>query len=320
VGDDAAPPAPDGLLVDRTAATEDAGRRIDQALAAWLDVPRNQVVERLAAKAVRVDGRTVAKSHRLVEGERVVVDAPAPTARPDPPPPVPIRHEDPHLLVVAKPAGLVVHRGSGTRGATLVDALIAMGVELADVGDPERPGIVHRLDRGTSGLLVIAKSAQAARGLKDVFAEHDIDREYWALVDGVPDPPSATVDAPIGRSRTHRTRFAVDAEGRAAVTHYDVLVDHGRCAEVAVRLETGRTHQVRVHLSAVGHPVAADDAYGASPLGAALGLARPALHARRLGFAHPVTGERIEVEEPLSDDLVAAVAAIAALGDDPTVR
>jgi 23S rRNA pseudouridine1911/1915/1917 synthase len=298
------------LLLSRTAEAADAGRRIDAALASWLALPRNQVVERLAAKAVRVDGRTVAKSHRLEPGELVEVDAP--TARPaaPPPPPVPVRHDDPHLLVVAKPAGLVVHRGSGTHGATLVDALLAMGVPLADVGDPERPGIVHRLDRGTSGLLVIAKTKEAAVGLKATFAAHDILREYWVLVDGVPDPTSATVDAPIGRSRAQRTRFAVDAAGRSAVSHYDVLVGHGRCAEVAVRLETGRTHQVRVHLSAIGHPVAADAAYGASGLGSALGLERPALHARRLGFAHPVTGARIDVEEPLPDDLVAAVAAL----------
>jgi 23S rRNA pseudouridine1911/1915/1917 synthase len=305
-----ADPGERGPLLLRIAGPEDEGRRIDQVLAGWLDVPRNQVVERLAAGAVRVDDRAVAKSHRLSSGERVEVDAPPPEAAPAPPAPVPVRHVDEHLLVVAKPAGLVVHRGSGTRGATLVDALLAMGVDLADVGDPERPGIVHRLDRGTSGLLVVARSAEAARGLKATFAAHEVDREYWALVDGVPDPSSATVDAPIGRSRTHRTRFAIDAAGRRAVSHYDVLVDHGRCAEVRVRLETGRTHQVRVHLSAVGHPVVADTTYGASPLGAALGLERPALHARRLGFAHPVTGERVDVEEPLPDDLTAAVAAL----------
>lgn len=300
-------PHPDVLLA-RTAGEEEAGRRIDQVVAGWLGEARNATVERISAAMVRVAGKPVAKSHRLTAGEAVEVLAPPPEDAPAPPPPVPVRYEDHHLLVVAKPAGLVVHRGSGTRGATLVDALLAMGVTLADVGDPERPGIVHRLDRGTSGLLVVAKTPEAAAGLKAHFAVHDVHREYWALVDGVPNPPSATVDAPLARSRTQRTRFAVDAAGRRAVSHYDVLVDHDRCAEVRVRLETGRTHQVRVHLAAVGHPVAADAAYGASDLGAALGLDRPALHARRLGFAHPVTGAPIDLEEDLPADLEAAVA------------
>jgi 23S rRNA pseudouridine1911/1915/1917 synthase len=305
---------PDPVL-RRTADHEDAGRRIDVVVAGWTDAARNQVVERIAAGRVLVDGARARKSHRLEAGEEVVVlaDPGAADAADEPaPPPVPVRHDDPHLLVVAKPAGLIVHRGSGTRGATLVDALLAMGVPLADVGDPERPGIVHRLDRDTSGLLVVAKTAEAAAGLKALFAVHDIVREYWALVDGVPDPPSATVDAPLARSTTHRTRFAVDASGKRAVSHYDVLADHGRCAEVAVRLETGRTHQVRVHLSAVGHPVVADRTYGAGPLGAEVGLHRQALHARRLGFAHPVTGERVELEEPLPPDLAAARDAVSA--------
>ncbi len=298
------------LLLDRVVDGDDAGRRIDQAVAAWLVLSRNQVVDRLSRGQVLVDDAPVAKSHRLEAGQRVTVLAPQDAGADVPPPPVPVRHEDEHLLVVAKPAGLVVHRGAGTRGATLVDALLAMGVPLADVGDAERPGIVHRLDRGTSGLLVVAKSPTAARGLQALFARHDIDREYWALVDGVPDPPVATIDAPIARSTTHRTRFTTADGGREAVTHYDVIVDHGTCAEVRVRLETGRTHQVRVHLSAVGHPVAGDPTYGASAHGASLGLTRPALHARHLGFVHPVTGAPVAVTEPLPDDLVAAVAAL----------
>jgi 23S rRNA pseudouridine1911/1915/1917 synthase len=294
-------------LLERVVDDADAGRRLDQALATWLDEPRNRSAERISAGEVAVGGRRAAKSRRLVAGERVTVAAPPPGPVLAPPPPVPIRYADDDLLVVAKPAGLVVHRGSGTHGATLVDALLAMGHTLADVGDPERPGIVHRLDRGTSGLLVVAKSITAAIGLRALFSAHDVTREYWALVDGVPDPPIATVDAPIARSTAHRTRFAADPTGRPAVTHYDLLADHGSAAELRVRLETGRTHQVRVHLSAIGHPVAGDVTYGAGPLGAELGLARPALHARHLGFVHPVTGARVAVDEPLTDDLVAAV-------------
>ncbi len=296
-------PAIDAVLVRRVEPDE-AGRRIDQVLAAWLDEPRTAAAERIAAGLVRVGGRAVAKSQRLTEGETVEVVAPAPEPPAPTPEPVPLRYEDAHLVVVAKPAGVVVHRGAGTRGATLVDALRAMGVALADVGDPDRPGIVHRLDRGTSGLMVVAKTTAAADGLKAALTAHAVRREYWALVEGVPDPPRATVDAPLARSRTRRTRFTVDGGGKRAVSHYDLLAAHGRCAEVSVRLETGRTHQVRVHMSAIGHPVVGDQAYGASAaLAAELGLNRPALHARRLAFEHPVTGERLELEEDLPEDL-----------------
>jgi 23S rRNA pseudouridine1911/1915/1917 synthase len=161
-------------------------------------------------------------------------------------------------------------------------------------------------------VLVVAKTAAAREGLVATFQRHDVDRRYWVIADGVPSPASATIDAPIGRSGRNRTKFTVAPEGRRAVTHYDVEEDFGRAAVLQVRLETGRTHQVRVHLAAVGHPVAGDAAYGASTaLAADLGLTRPALHARRLAFDHPVTGERIEVEEPLPDDLVAARARLA---------
>jgi 23S rRNA pseudouridine1911/1915/1917 synthase len=297
-------------VLDRVVADEEAGRRIDQLLAAWLDEPRSRVAERVARGDVTLGGRRVAKSRKVAAGDRVRVVAPPAAAPPQPPPPVPVRYADDDLLVVAKPAGLVVHPGAGTVGPTLVDALRAAGATLADVGDPGRPGIVHRLDRGTSGLLVVAASSRAARGLQQVFAAHDVTREYWALVEGVPDPPRATIDAPIARSEAQRTRFRVDAAGRHAVSHYDVVRPHGRCAQVRVRLETGRTHQVRVHLSAVGHPIVADTTYGAGPLGAQLGLDRPALHARRLAFAHPVTGGVIDLEEPLPADLRRAVAAL----------
>jgi len=298
---------PDELL-DRTVGPAEDGGRADQVLSGWLAEPRARTQERIADGQVHLDGAPVAKSRRVREGERLQVVAPPPAAPTAPPPPVPVRWEDAHLAVVAKPPGLVVHPGSGVADGTLVDALLAAGMPLARGDERERPGIVHRLDRGTSGLLVVAKSVEAQIGLAAVFRAHEAHREYVAIVDGVPDPPSATIDAPIARDPNQRTRFAVSPTGRPAVTLYDVTDAGDRAAVLDVRLQTGRTHQVRVHLAAVGHPVSGDSAYGASAaLAAALGLDRPALHARRLGFTHPVTGERVDVAEPLPADLAAAV-------------
>jgi 23S rRNA pseudouridine1911/1915/1917 synthase len=302
------------LLLDRVVEEVDEGLRLDQLLAGWISEPRSRSQERISAGDVAVDGEGCAKSRRVRAGERITVQAAAPPVAAPTPGPVPIRFSDEHLLVVAKPAGLVVHRGAGTNAPTLVDALRAMTVPLAPGDDPDRPGIVHRLDRGTSGILVVAKTDTAREGLIALFSRHEVDRVYWALTEGVPDPPRATIDAPIGRAPVHRTRFIVDRDGRPAVSHYDLLVAHDRAAEVAVRLETGRTHQVRVHMSAVGHPIVGDSTYGAGTLGAELGLDRPALHARLLGFTHPITAERVEVIEPLPADLSSAVAALAAQG------
>lgn len=295
------------MILERQVSAEDDGRRADVVVAGWLGEPRARAQERLSAGQVIVEGQQAAKSRRLRAGEHVAVAAPPPAGPVAAPPPVPLRHDDPDLCVVAKPAGLVVHAGSSVRSPTLVDALQAMGVPLADTGDADRPGIVHRLDRGTSGLLVVAKTHAAAEGLRWLFRRHEVDRRYWALVEGVPQPPSATIDAPIARSVAHRHRFAVDAGGRHAVSHYDVEEAVGNAAVVRVRLETGRTHQVRVHLAAVGHPVCGDRVYGAARFA---GLDRPALHAERLSFAHPVTGARVDVTEPLPQDLVTALASL----------
>ncbi len=302
-------------LLERTAGPPDDGRRLDVVLAGWLAEPRTRTQERLVAGEVTADDRPVAKSHRVRAGERLAVRAPVEVDGPAPAlPEIAVRWRDEHLAVVAKPAGLVVHDGAGARRcATLVAALQAAGLPLSRAGDPQRPGIVHRLDRGTSGLLAVALSDEAFVGLTALLRTHDVEREYHAVTDGVPAATSATIDAPIARSPAHRTRFAVAAvdepTARRAVTHYDVLEAFGRAALVHVRLETGRTHQVRVHLSAIGHPVAGDRAYGASPaLTEELGLERPALHARRLAFDHPVTGERVDVTEPDPDDLATAVA------------
>ncbi len=296
-------------LLERQVEPEQAGLRVDVAVSEWLGEPRARSQERLAAGEVTVGGHVAAKSRRLQVGDLVRVSTPSPPAAAPrlSPPSLAVRYEDDQLLVVAKPAGLVVHAGAGHPGPTLVDALIAAGVALSQAGDPGRPGIVHRLDGGTSGLLVVAKTDEAYAGLVKLLARHDVARDYWALVEGVPVPPRATIDAPIGRSTRRRTRFTLDAGGRHARSHYDVERAYGRAARVGVRLETGRTHQVRVHLSSIGHPVVGDLAYGGSrPLAAELGLDRPALHARRLAFPHPTTGAEVRVEEPPPADLLAA--------------
>ncbi|WP_370324470.1 RluA family pseudouridine synthase [Euzebya sp.] len=303
-------PTGSGELLRRRAGDADAGTRLDVALAGWLEESRSRAQRRIEADQVTVDGAAAVKSAALEPGQEVVVAAPPPEVRPTPPP-VDVRWADEHLAVVVKPADLVVHHGAGVRGATLVESLQAQGVPLAagDAGspDPDRPGIVHRLDRGTSGLLVVASSPEALRALKATFAAHDVEREYWALVEGHPEPPVATIDAPIVRSTSNRTAFTTGDSGRQAITHYTTIAVHDGTAELEVRLETGRTHQVRVHLRAIGRPVAGDVLYGATPaVSRRLGLGRQALHARRLAFDHPVTGERIDLTEPLPPDLEAA--------------
>jgi 23S rRNA pseudouridine1911/1915/1917 synthase len=295
--------------------TED-GLRLDVAVAGRLAEPRARTQQRLAAGEVTVDGAPAGKSRRVAAGERVAVRDREPAPPAPAPPPVPVRYEDAHLLVVAKPADLVVHEGAGVSGGTLVDALRAMGVPLAAAGGPDRPGVVHRLDRGTSGLLAVAKSDEAWHGLVGLLSRREVARRYWALVDGVPDPPVATIDAPIGRDPARRTRFRADPAGKPAVTHYDLEEAFVDAARLSVRLETGRTHQIRVHLAAVGHPVAGDALYGASTARARrLGLERPALHAAHLGFTHPVTGTPVAVDEPLPGDLQAALEALRREGE-----
>ena len=285
------------------------GTRIDRVLALLLAEPRARSQARFDRGEITVDGTRVGKSHRVRSGDTIVVAQAAPPAAAPVPPPVPVRYEDDDVAVIAKPADLVVHPGSGVTTGTLVDALRAMGMPLAPGDDPDRPGIVHRLDRGTSGLLVIAKTVRALHGLRAQFDARSVSRRYWALVDGVPETTEAVIDAPIARHPQDRSRFQTAKDGRPARSHYVVRAAYGQASHVEVRLATGRTHQVRVHMAALGHPVCGDRAYGASAqLAGALGLERPALHAEHLGFAHPVGGARIEVDEPLPDDLLAAVA------------
>jgi 23S rRNA pseudouridine1911/1915/1917 synthase len=259
-------------------------------------------VRLLAAGAVLVDGVPRSKSHRLGGGETIELEQPVeqPLARAD----VPLRiaFADEHLLVVDKPAGVVVHPARGVHGSTLVHGLLG---EIAGGDDPNRPGIVHRLDRDTSGLLVVARSPEAQRRLQNTVRRRELEREYLALVRGRPRSWRGRIEAPIGRDRSDRTRQSLDTDTpRDASTHFEVLELMRGHALLRVRLETGRTHQIRVHLEAVGLPVAGDPVYGSR---GDLGLRRQFLHAARLAFPHPFTGERVEVESPLPQDLETAL-------------
>ncbi len=304
-----------------TAGADDAGVRLDVALATWLGRSRSAAAVAIAAGEVTVDGEVVAKNHRLTTGQRVEVDAAEERDAARAPALPPVRYRDEHLLVVAKPAGMVVHPGPGHPHGTLVDALVGAGVPLAPAGGDTRPGIVHRLDRDTSGLLTVASTDAAHGGLVDALRERSVTRRYLALVVGVPHSARGRIDAPIGRDPARRTRFAVVSEGKPAVTRYRVLAtgaapgppDGGAppapVALLACRLETGRTHQIRVHLEAIGHHVAGDPVYRARyDPGAALGVTRGFLHAAHLGFEHPVTGASIVLDEPLPPELRAALA------------
>ena len=286
-----------------------AGERLDRAVSLLTGWSRAEVQRLVADEDVLVGGEPVPKSHRLVEGEVVeLLGAPSPPELPGPEPvPIDVRHVDDDIVVVVKPAGLVVHPGPGHAHGTLVHGLLERFPEMAAVGDPARPGIVHRLDRDTSGLMVVARSADAYTGLVSALAAREVDRRYLALVSGELASPRGVVDAPIGRSTRQRTRMAVTETGRPARTGYEVrsVWPDVSVSLLECRLETGRTHQIRVHLAAIGHPVVGDGAYGGNRSGIALD--RPFLHARRLSFAHPVTGEVLDFEEPLPADLAAVL-------------
>ncbi len=282
-----------------------AGERLDRAVALLTGWSRAEVQALVRAGAVLVDGSTAAKSHRLAAGETVTVTAAPEPQRPPGPEPLEfeVRHEDRWLLVVDKPAGLVVHPGAGNEGGTLVNGLLARYPELAEAGDPMRPGIVHRLDKGTSGLLVVAGAPEAHERLVGLMAQRRVERRYRALVWGRPEPPAGAVEAPVGRSTRRRTRMAVTPRGREARTVYEVVEAFAEVpvALLDVGLDTGRTHQIRVHLAAIGHPVVGDAAYGRDRR--SLRLDRPFLHAHRISFEHPFTGGAVAVEEPLPEEL-----------------
>jgi 23S rRNA pseudouridine1911/1915/1917 synthase len=292
-------------------ADEDAGSRLDRALAARAEIASRSVAERLLQEsAVLVNGVVRPKSHRLEAGSLVEVELPAPSEGLKPQPAtVKVVFEDEHLLVVDKPAGLTVHPGAGPRSRTLAGQLLTLGARGGD--DPDRPGIVHRLDRETSGLLVAARSEQVHAALQDAIRRREVERHYLALVRGRPRSRTGRIDAPIGRDRRDPTRRSLDSdEPRAAVTHFEIQETLAEHALLDVRLETGRTHQIRVHLAAIDLPISGDPQYGVR---GDLGLQRQFLHAHRLRFRHPVTDEDIDVASELPQDLSAALVQARAL-------
>jgi 23S rRNA pseudouridine1911/1915/1917 synthase len=281
----------------------DAGRRLDAVVAGLPGVGTRTLAERLVRDgAVLVDGEPRPKSHRLEGGEELEVELPEPTSFVPSDLPLDVVFEDEHLLVIDKPAALVVHPAAGHEGETLVHRLVGLG---AAGGDPERPGIVHRLDRDTSGLLLVARSETAHAQLTAAIRERRVDRRYLALVRGTPRSRTGRIDAPIGRDRRDRTRRSLDTDTpREAVTWFEVRERLGGRTLLEARLETGRTHQIRVHLEAIGLPVCGDPVYGVR---GELGLERQFLHAHGLAFDHPIDGRRVELDSPLPEDLEAAL-------------
>ena len=300
-----------------------AGERLDAWLARTLpDLSRARIQALIAEGAVTVDGLSPRASSRVREGQRIAVLVPEPQAA------VPqaedislvVVHEDAHLLVIDKPAGLVVHPGAGTPSGTLVNALLHHVQDLSGIGGVLRPGIVHRLDRGTSGLIVVAKSDAAHQGLTAQFASRSVEKQYLAVVHGVPSPRSGTIDAPIGRHPVQRKKMSVSASGgRAARSSYAVEEVLDGASLLRVRIHTGRTHQIRVHVASLGHPIVGDETYGgarppsskrAEARAAIASFARPALHAAALAFDHPVTGERLSLQAPVPDDMARLMLAL----------
>ena len=295
-------PVPDGL----------EGERLDAALARLFGLSRTRAAEVIAAGDALVDGQAGAKSDRMQAGSWLEVTLPAPQTAPVPrPQPVPgmsILYEDDDIVVIDKPRGVAAHPTPGWSGPTVTGGLTAAGHTLATSGAAERQGIVHRLDANTTGVMVVAKSERAYSALKRAFRERTVDKRYHALVQGHPDPLRGTVDAPIGRHPSGDGRFAVVSDGRPSVTHYDTLEAFRAASLVSVHLETGRTHQIRVHMAALRHPCVGDLLYGADPvLAARLGLTRQWLHAVSLTFTHPADGREVTFTSDYPADLAHAL-------------
>jgi 23S rRNA pseudouridine1911/1915/1917 synthase len=290
------------------------GERLDRVLCLIWDLPRSEATQLIAGGRVLIDERPESvRAKRVTTGQELTVflnereesKGLAGEAGGDD---LPLVHVDDDVIVVDKPAGLVVHPGAGQSTGTLAQALLGRFPDLAGTGDPERPGIVHRLDKGTSGLLVVARSPAAYTSLVAQLAARSVDRRYLALAVGTVETDAGTIDAPVGRRSTDRTRMAVVAGGRPARTHYRVLARYTEPAAatlVECKLETGRTHQVRVHLAAIGHPVVGDSRYGGGRQ--TIPVDRPFLHAAELAFYHPTSGARCRFESPLPPDLEAVL-------------
>ena len=286
-----------------------AGQRVDVVASRVTGHSRSRVAELIAAGGMLLDGETVKRASRIVTAGAMLelVTDPRPTqvaSRPRLVGGLEIIHEDRDIVVVDKPAGVAAHPSLGWEGPSVTEHLAAAGIAIATSGAPERQGVVSRLDVGTSGLMVLARSERAYSVLKQAFRDKAVDKTYQALVQGHPDPFSGTIDAPIGRHPGHEWKMAIVGGGRESVTHYETLEAHRAATLVEVRLETGRTHQIRVHFAAIGHPCCGDPLYGSDPaLARRLGLDRQWLHATRLAFEHPVEGNRVEFKSELPRDL-----------------
>ena len=289
-----------------------SGERVDAALARMFGLSRTRAAELIGQGHVLLDGADVGKSDRVFPGAVIDITIPVLT---DPLVVVPeivegikIIHDDPSIVVIDKPVGVAVHPSPGWSGPTVVGHLAGAGFRIATSGASERQGIVQRLDVGTSGVMVICKSEIAYSRLKNAFRHRTVDKTYHALVQGHPDPLEGTIDAPIGRHPKADYKFAVMADGRHSITHYETLEAHRFASLLEIHLETGRTHQIRVHMAALKHPCVADLTYGADPaLARRVGLTRQWLHAVRLGFEHPDSGEHVEYESTYPDDLASAL-------------
>ncbi len=296
-------PVPDGFH----------GDRVDAVVARLTGVSRALCAKSIDAGDVLIDGKMASKSDKVSAGQLLEVLVPEPPRVEAVPTPadLPILYEDDDVVVVDKPAGLAAHPSLNFEGPDVLGALLAMGRRLTTSGPPERKGIVHRLDVGTSGCMVVAKSEWAYSVLKQAFRDRTVEKIYHALVQGHPDPSAGTIDAPIGRDYRHQWKMGIRQDGRHSVTHYQTLEAMAGGSLLEVHLETGRTHQIRVHMAATGHPCVGDEMYGADPsLTQRLGLTRQWLHATRLGFEHPSSGEWVEFVSEYPDDLQHALDAM----------
>lgn len=291
------------------------GERADVGVSRLSGISRNQAANLISDGLVRVSGKRVSRADKLVSGKRLTIDVLSAdeSLADEPIVDLPIVFQDDDIVVVDKPVGVAAHPSPGWTGPTVTNGLRAAGVSVAEVGPAEREGIVHRLDVGTSGLMVVARTPQAYTSLKAQFKDREVSKTYHTLVQGHPDPSSGTIDAPIGRHPNHDYRFAVLNEGKPSVTHYRTLEAYSYGSLLEVDLETGRTHQIRVHMSAMNHPCCGDVTYGADPtLAKRLGLTRQWLHAVELTITHPRTGERISFESRYPPDLAHALAVLGA--------